>query len=213
MNSLHETTFPLHPCCDQCHQKHALMEVSNRILNRIKQSKQHSGLCLQQVTAAERFIPSQEKEQWHSGFDQGPLVWHYQLPRAVSRAPGYTTCSQSVQRNSFTHDQGGEYDLLTPSGEKGKVYAHKNDIAEQRAAGARQSSAVWALHSEAALQGQHSTDHLSHTAPPAREPFSGSGTGNPHFPAWYCAQGWGNTHLGLLGVSTGTPHTERQLLH
>lgn len=183
---------PRLPCAPAVTSATRNMHLS-KVLNRIEQSKQHSGLCLQQVTAAERFTSSQEKEQLHSGFDQGPLVWHYQLPRAVSRAPalpqapGYTTCSQSVQMNSFTHDQGGEHDLLTPSGEKGKVYAHKNDIAEHRAAGAKQrcpskaqqSSAEWALHSEAALQGQHST----HSSPLPGNLSMGQGLGKPTFPS------------------------------
>lgn len=205
MNSIHETSLPLHPCCDQFHQKHALMEVLNRILNRIKQSKQHSGLCLQQVTAAERFISSQEKEQLHSGFDQGPLVWHYQLARAVSRAPalphapGHTTCSPSVQMNSFTHDQGGEYDLLTPSGEKGKVYAHKNDIPEHRAAGA--SKALLSKLCPGRLLCRGSTAQITAplTAPLLREPSNGQGLGKhrspslekPRFPSLILWSGWG----------------------
>lgn len=86
-------------------------------------------------SSREVYFESGERAIAASGF--GPIsVGHYsylvQLPEPpeLPQAPGYRTCSQSVQMNSFTHDQGGEYDLLTPSGEKGKVYAHKNDIPE-----------------------------------------------------------------------------------
>lgn len=141
----------------------------------------------------------------------GPIsVWHYnypvQLPE-LPQAPGYSPCSQSVQMNSFTQDQGGENDLLTPSGEKGKVYAHKNDIPEHSPSGSSWGQAKVFPQSSTKLCWLSSAQITAPEPPTAPslpgKPLNKVEQKGPGLPGW-CALGCGNS-AGTALAAVGEP--------